>query len=113
MTATITAAVGAAIDAALTARLPTIIDAIKQALPTKNSASDYSVSDRFIPMREVEKLLGCHRSTVKRRADADVYPPIRKQGTSAGYYASDLEKIMAKPEQVAPAKRAQELRGRP
>jgi hypothetical protein len=98
----LTAAITAAVDSALAARLPAIIDAIRT-LPKEEPPKPEI--DRFVPMREVAKALGCVRSTVHRRARAGVYLPLRKQGGSAGYYASDLAKIMAKPDQAAEVKR--------
>jgi predicted DNA-binding transcriptional regulator AlpA len=99
-----TAAIAAAVDAAIAARLPAIIDALKRAIPKEAGPPPL---DRFVRMREVAKVLGCNRSTVNRRADDGIYPPIRKQGGSAGYLASELAEIM-KPEvaEVAPGKRA-------
>jgi predicted DNA-binding transcriptional regulator AlpA len=96
----LSAAITAAVDAALAARLPAIINAI-QALAKDKEAPPTAPPDldRFVPMREVAKALGCVRSTVHRRAAAGVYPKLRKQGGSAGYYVSDLAEIMAKPDQ--------------
>jgi predicted DNA-binding transcriptional regulator AlpA len=103
------AAITAAVDAAIAARLPAIIEAIR-ALPKEEPPKPDL--DRFIPMREVAKVLGCVRSTVHRRAAAGVYPPLRKQGASSGYYASDMATIMAKPEDAAQTQQRSNRGGR-
>lgn len=88
-------AIAAAVERAIEARMPAIIDAIKSA----NKVTAPPVfSDRFVPMTELVETLSCDRSTIHRRAVRGQYPPLRKQGGTAGYYRSDLEAIFAKPD---------------
>jgi predicted DNA-binding transcriptional regulator AlpA len=105
----LSAAITAAVDAGLAARLPSFIDAVKAAMP-KESAGPAPL-DRFVPMREVVQALGCTRSTVHRRAAAGTYPPIRKQGGSAGYLARELAEIM-NPAEVALRRKDEQMKSK-
>jgi predicted DNA-binding transcriptional regulator AlpA len=100
----LSAAITAAVDAGLAARLPAIIDAVVAAIREPGPP----LPNRFIRMNEVAQALSCTRSTVHRRAVAGLYPPLRRQGGTSGYLASELAAIIdpagAPPRQKARAK---------
>jgi predicted DNA-binding transcriptional regulator AlpA len=100
----IAAAIKAAVDEAFNERLPSIITAIRDALPKE--PPDPKV-DRFVPLNEVAAALGCNRSTVHRRIEAGIYPKLRHQGVAAGYFTSDLDEMVEKAKESA-EKRAEE-----
>jgi predicted DNA-binding transcriptional regulator AlpA len=105
----IAAAIAAAVDSAFEARLPHIIAAIRDALPKE--LPDPKV-DRFVPLDEVAAALGCNRSTVHRRIKAGIYPPLRHQGVSAGYFTSDLDALVARIKEGADARAKRSRKGR-
>jgi predicted DNA-binding transcriptional regulator AlpA len=83
-----------AVENAIDTRLPEMVAAIQGTISTVSFfRPDKPSSERFIAMRDLERILSADRSTIRRRSSRGVYPPLRKIGASIGYFQSDLDVI--------------------
>jgi predicted DNA-binding transcriptional regulator AlpA len=83
------AAIEAAVERALDAKVPTIIEALRSAMPAP-------ASDRFVPIREAApKFLGMTPSTAWRLEKRGLLPPREHMGGHVGYRLSMLDSILS------------------
>jgi predicted DNA-binding transcriptional regulator AlpA len=85
-----------AVERAIDGRLQDIVAAIRETMPLAQTNNMARPSDeRFVSMRQLEKILCADRSTIRRRSIRGIYPPLRKFGASVGYFQSDLDIIFS------------------